>query len=71
MHTLPPHLRGSPDYPLLFLIRVLLLQELDEGFGSLEEVLLALRLCTLRSPVYDRLVRDAVGVVEHLEVSVI
>lgn len=41
--------------------------DLDESFGSLKEMLLPLRLTSLRMPVYDSLLSDTISVVQHFE----
>jgi len=51
---------------LFVVLALLLLKELDERLGRLEEVLLALRLRALLVPVDDRLVADAVRIIEDL-----
>lgn len=40
---------------------------LDEGFGALQEMLLALGLGALLVPVYDGLVRNTVLIIQNLE----
>ena len=48
------HNSGDPD------------THLDQWLGNLEEVLLALGSRTLTRPVQDRLIADAVGIVQNL-----
>jgi len=50
----------------LVVLALLLLKELDKRLGRLEEVLFALRLRAFLVPVDDRLVADAVRIIEDL-----
>ena len=56
----------SSSCSFLIILALLFLKELDERLGRLEEVLLALRLRALLVPVDDRLVADAVRIIEDL-----